>query len=54
MAVALGQLAAIGSSGQGIIDEFGATGLREMAPGDVFVIETPGWRVWQSQSKAAE
>ena len=26
----------------GSIDEFGATGLREMAPGDVFVIETPG------------
>jgi len=26
----------------GTIDEFGATGLREMAPGDVFVIETPG------------
>jgi len=26
----------------GAIDEFGATGLREMAPGDVFVIETPG------------
>ncbi|MDC0476197.1 hydantoinase B/oxoprolinase family protein [Alphaproteobacteria bacterium] len=26
----------------GSIDEFGATGLRDMAPGDVFVIETPG------------
>ena len=26
----------------GTINEFGATGLREMAPGDVFVIETPG------------
>ena len=26
----------------GTIDEFGATGLRKMAPGDVFVIETPG------------
>ena len=26
----------------GTLDEFGATGLRKMAPGDVFVIETPG------------
>jgi 5-oxoprolinase (ATP-hydrolysing) len=26
----------------GSIDEFGATGLRKMAAGDVFVIETPG------------
>ena len=39
----------------GTIDEFGATGLRKMAPGDVFVIETPGGGGFgKANQKAAE